>query len=252
MTVLEATDLAVRDGDRTLVSDVSMTVEVGETVLLAGPSGSGKTLLGRALGGLLEGRTGLSLSGTVRRDGEVGFLFQNPGTQLVRRGVTEDVAFGLENKGVPPADIVAAIRRWARRLDATHLLGRNVDDLSRGETTVVALLGTLVTEPDLVVLDEPLAPLDERNRRFVLEILDEIGDETSVVVAEHDTRDLLHRVDRAILLDGGEIRNRGSPRDLAPDLYEAGVRLPFETAVAVERGLSARELPIRNDGVESV
>lgn len=251
MTVLEAVDLSVHDGTQPLVSDVSLSIGPGETVLLAGPSGSGKTLLGRALGGVLADQTGLAVSGTVHRHGEVGFLFQNPRTQLVRRGVTQDIAFGLENHGVPPAEIEATIRQWARRLDATHLLGRSVEDLSRGETAVVALLGTLVVDPDLVILDEPLAPLDDRNRRVVLEILDDLqqGD-TSLLVTEHDARDLLHRVDRAILLDGGEVRRRGSPRALAPSLYDAGVRLPFETSVAIERGLSDGALPLPGEEVE--
>lgn len=244
MTVLSASGLGV-DGPEgeSLVSDISLRLSAGETVLLAGPSGSGKTLLGKALGGLLEERNTLSISGTVERNGSVGFLFQNPHAQLVRRAVRQDVAFGLENAGVEPAAIEARIEDWADRLDATHLLESGIEDLSRGETAVVALLGTLVTDPEILILDEPLAPLDERNRRLVLAALDELDDRT-LLIAEHDARGLLSRADRVLLLEGGKRTASGEPRQVARALSAAGVRLPFETEVGLERGIEGSDLPL--------
>lgn len=246
MTVLSASNVTIRTpGGEPLLSDISLELGGGETVLLAGPSGSGKTLLGKALGGLLDSGSSLEMTGTVARHGSVGFLFQNPRTQLVRRDVRQDIAFGLENEGVPPESIDATIREWADRLDGTHLLKRGIDELSRGETAVVALLGTLVTDPDLVILDEPLAPLDDRNRRLVLSVLEELrASETTLLVAEHDTRDLLERVDRALLIQDGQFRERGHPRDVVGSLREAGVRIPFETEVALERGTDIDGLPL--------
>lgn len=249
MTLLSATDLTVTAGGEPRLDSVSFDISPGETVLLAGPSGSGKTLLGKALGGLLGDRSSLSVDGEVTRNGEIGFLFQNPRTQLVRRGVRQDIAFGLENRGTAPSDIEAEIRAWANRFSVAHLLDRGVEDLSRGETTIVALLGTLVVQPDVIILDEPLAPLDDRNRRRVLQVLEELreGDQ-ALLVAEHDARDLLGRVDRVAIIENGRISARGQPREVAEALSDAGIRLPFETRVALERGQTGTALPLAPDG----
>ena len=250
MTVLAASGLSVeRTGGGTLLSDVSLSISPGEMVLLAGPSGSGKTILSKALGGLLDSRPGIDVRGEVTRNGDIGFLFQNPRAQLVRRDVRQDVAFGLENKGIEPGAIDSRIRGWAERLDATRFLTRGVDDLSRGETAVVALLGALVTEPDLLILDEPLAPLDRRNRQRVLAVLDELqARDTTMLVAEHDARGLLERVDRVLLLGDGQIATEGPPRQLAGALRQAGIRLPYDLAVALERGVSSTDLPLAGTG----
>ncbi|MFW5900554.1 MAG: ABC transporter ATP-binding protein, partial [Halodesulfurarchaeum sp.] len=154
MSVVAVEELTVRGTDETaLVRDVSLSIEDGETVLLAGPSGSGKTLLGTAIAGLLADKPGLSVTGQRTSEGVVGLLMQNPRRQLVRERVRADVAFGLENRGVEPARIHDRIGRWANRLSVGHLIDRKIDSLSRGETTLVALLGALVTDPDLMVLD---------------------------------------------------------------------------------------------------
>ena len=236
MTVLAAEALSVRTADGTpILSDVTLAIEPGETVLVCGSPGSGKTLLAKALRGLLADRDDLAVSGSVRRNGEVGFVFQTPSTQLVRRLVRRDVAFGLENRGVAVPEIEERIERYAEQLDVTHLLDREVRGLSGGETAKVALLGVLVTEPDVVLLDEPLASLDYPNTNLVLDALDRLHETgTAVVVAEHDLRDLLHRADRVLLLDDGEAAARGQPAEVVRSLYRAGVKLPFDTEIAIE------------------
>lgn len=245
MSLVTVEELTVRAADDTpLLSGISLALEAEETLLLAGPSGSGKTLLGKAIAGLLSKPSTISVEGEVEREGAVGMCFQDPRTQLVRERVRSDVAFGLENRGVKPADIDDRIDVWADRLDATHLLDRDITALSRGETTLVALLGTLVTEPDLVVLDEPLAALDARNRRLVLDAIEELHGETALVVAEHDASRLLELADRAVLLEGGEIGASGPPRMVVDSLHEAGVEVPFATAVALARGDPAESVPL--------
>ena len=245
MSLLAVEELSVRARDETTLLDaVSLSVEAEETVLLAGPSGSGKTLLGKAVAGLLSQVSTVSVAGTVHREGTVGMLFQDPRTQLVRERVRSDVAFGLENRGVEPANIHDRIDTWADRLDAAHLLDRDVAALSRGETALVALLGTLVTRPDLVVLDEPLAALDARNRRLVLDAIEELHGETALLVAEHDTTSLLELADRAILLEDGKLGASGSPQAVVESLDGAGVGIPFATAVALARGDPAESVPL--------
>ena len=255
MTVLSAEALGVRTREGTdLLADVSLRVDAGETVLVCGPPGGGKTVLVKALRGLLDDRTDLEVAGSVDRAGDVGVVFQRPATQLVRRVVRRDVAFGLENRGVDPETIEARIERHAAALGATSLLDRAVADLSGGETTVVALLGSLVVEPDVLLLDEPVATLDHRNTRLVLDAVDRLRrGGTAVVVAEHDVRDLLDRADRVLLLASGRVGTRGPPADVLEDLDAAGVKLPFATSVGLARRRAGEDVEVPlSDGVFEV
>lgn len=243
MTVLAATGLSVTPtAGSPLLDDVSFSVEEGETAVVCGPPGSGKTLLLKALRGLLQKNPGLTVEGDVTDGADVGYVFQTPRSQLVRKTVRRDVAFGLENRGVEPGEIDARITTHADLLEAEHLLDRNVDELSGGEAAKAALLGVLVTEPDVILLDEPLAPLDYANTRLLLAALDRLRDTgRAVVIAEHDLRDLLGRADHVSLLERGSVIGSGPPRSLLRDLVSAGVKVPVHLEV---------ELAIADPGTE--
>lgn len=249
---LGAASLSVRTPDgESLLADVDVEIAPGELLLVCGPTGSGKTLLAKSLRGLLDRRDDLVVDGTVTGLSGAGFVFQQPSTQLVRRTVRSDVAFGLENRGVAPAEIRDRVEDYADRLDAADLLDRQVETLSGGETAIVALLGVLVTEPDAVILDEPLAALDAPSTDRVLDAIDALrADDTTIVIAEHDTRDLLSRADQVLLLESGHVTASGPPDEVVDSLYESGVRLPFGSMVALERRASGESvgIPLAPDG----
>ncbi|GAA0475623.1 ABC transporter ATP-binding protein [Paractinoplanes deccanensis] len=202
------------------VRDVDLRIAHGERVLLLGPSGAGKSTLLAALAGLLPEDSGES-EGTIEIDGldprkardRVGILFQDPQTQLVMARSGDDVAFGLENRGVPAADI------WPRVSDALDRVGfpypiiRSTAALSGGEAQRLALAGVLALHPRLLLLDEPTANLDPDGATLVREAIERSHDQdSSMIIVEHRVAEALPLVDRVVVLEpGGGIRADGAP-----------------------------------------
>ena len=152
---------------------MSIALEPGEVIALLGPSGSGKTTLLRALAGLVphfhggrfEGRVvvaGLDTRSTRPAElaGTVATVFQDPEDQVVMTIVANEVAFGLENLGVPPLEIWPRVEQALESVDALHLWGRKTIELSGGELQRVCLASALALQPRLLLLDEPTSQLD--------------------------------------------------------------------------------------------
>ncbi|MFC0002743.1 ABC transporter ATP-binding protein [Micromonospora siamensis] len=205
---------------RWAVRDLDLRIERGERVLLLGPSGAGKSTLLAALAGLLPEDSG-EQEGTVEIDGldprkareRVGIVFQDPESQLVMARCGDDVAFGLENRGVPAEEI------WPRVDEALHRVGfpyrrdRPTAALSGGEQQRLALAGALALRPELLLLDEPTANLDlagaTQVRRAVADALDA---DTTVILVEHRVAEALPLVDRVVVVEaGGGVRADGTP-----------------------------------------
>jgi biotin transport system ATP-binding protein len=223
-----------RYGGEAVLSDVSLTVEDGEFLVIAGANGSGKTTLVRQFNGLVEPD-----SGVVRVNGRdvsehpvaartsVGMVFQHARDQFVAATVGADVAFGPENLGLAREEID---RRVADALAAVNLAGREserIDTLSGGEQARVAVAGALAMEPAYLVLDEPFVGLDLAARESVLSRLDALSAEgTGVVVVTHDLRDLLERADRVVGFRKGETAFDAAPAEAADRLAAIDVRDP--------------------------
>lgn len=242
---------------------VSCTVAPGEHVALLGGNGSGKSTLSRLACGLL-----LPSSGRVTVDGDdtadrsslrtirtrVGFVAQDPTSQIVSSSVLDEVAFGPENLGLDRGDIA---RRCRRALEAVGLSGREEREphtLSGGEQQRLVIAGALAMEPDYLVLDEPCDMLDGAGRAEVLAVIERLrGGGCGVVHVTHDLYEAL-RADRVLLLAGGRVVFDGTPADfvarglrggadavsrspmldLTLRLLERGVDVPATTADPVE------------------
>ncbi|GIJ78458.1 energy-coupling factor transport system ATP-binding protein [Micromonospora phaseoli] len=202
------------------VRGVDLRVERGERVLLLGPSGAGKSTLLAALAGLLPEDSG-EHEGTIEIDGRpageardgVGIVFQDPQTQLVMARSGDDVAFGLENRGVPAGLIWPRVDQALHRVGFPYHRDRPTAALSGGEQQRLALAGVLALRPGLLLLDEPTANLDPAGAALIRAALTRaVGDETTLILVEHRVADALPLVDRVVVLEpGGGVRADGAP-----------------------------------------
>ena len=257
---VELREVSVRRGGRAVVDRLSLAVAPGEVLVLLGRSGSGKTTLIRALAGLVPHFHGGRFAGRVevggldtRRTrpaelaGTVATLFQDPEDQVVFGGVEAEVAFGIENAGVPPGDIERRVRRALEAVRAEHLLGRQVAELSGGELQRVCLASTLALEPSLLLLDEPTSQLDADAAAAFIELVRRLAAElgTAIVLSEQRAAPSLAVCDRAVYLEQGSIAFEGSREDVQQRLR------PFLRAPSPHRPATARrELLCRLDGIE--
>jgi energy-coupling factor transport system ATP-binding protein len=251
-------------GDRKVLDDVSLVIPRGQCVAFVGPNGSGKTTLVRHFNGSLRparrdavSRIGVYDVAGRRHDTRrtplhvlariVGHVFQNPDRQTFMDTVRAELAFGLANIGVPPAE---AAGRMARALDLVQLAGleaRNPFRLSRGQRQRVALAAVLVMEPDIIVVDEPTTGQDRRESRNILEILKEYNRRgRTVLIVTHDMALVAEYSDRVIVMRDGRPVADGHPRAVfeeaealrtsnitAPQVTELGLRLGLGCALSV-------------------
>ncbi|GIM89006.1 ABC transporter ATP-binding protein [Paractinoplanes toevensis] len=221
------------------VRDVDLRIDHGERVLLLGPSGAGKSTLLAALAGLLPDDSG-EQAGTVEIDGRspadardrVGIVFQDPQTQLVMARSGDDVAFGLENRGVPAAEIWPRVGDALDRVGFPYPITRSTAALSGGEAQRLALAGVLALRPGLLLLDEPTANLDPAGADLVRDAITRSRDhDTTLILVEHRVAEALPLVDRVVVLEaGGGIRADGTPEMVftayGNRLAEEGVWVP--------------------------
>src|SRR5438046_5517209 len=196
--------------------DVSLQVEPGEVVLLLGPSGSGKSTLLRALAGLVPHFHGGRFEGRVEvagRDtrsvrpaelaGTVATVFQDPEEQIVLSLVIREVAFGLENVGTAPKEILGRAHEALAAVGSEHLADRAVAELSGGELQRVCLASAVALRPRLLLLDEPTSQLDPGSAAAFLEHVAGLG--IAVLVSDHRPRRVLEHADRVLFLERGRV-----------------------------------------------
>jgi len=207
----------------------------GGLCVVAGPSGGGKSTLLRLLNGLVPHMYGGRISGRARVDSHdvlrtparrmatsVGFVFQDAERQAVHATVERDIAFGLENRGVPQAEMRCRVEDVMSRLGIAHLRARAIATLSGGERQRVAVAGALVLRPRLLVLDEPFSQLDAEGGRALLALMLELRDSgTALAVAEHRLDDLLRVADGVLDITHGRIRGPAPAASLAASLDSA-------------------------------
>lgn len=221
---VENLSFAYPAAERNTLSDISFTVGRGEFVALCGPTGCGKTTLLRLLKREIAPRgrktgairiCGMDQSALTPRESatKVGFVMQSPEMQIVTDKVWHELAFGLENLGLPTDVIRRRVAETASFFGIEDLFERPVDQLSGGQKQLLALASVTILEPDVLLLDEPTARLDPIAASAFIGMLEKINRElsVSVILSEHRLEGIIDRCDRLLVLGEGRVRSFGAP-----------------------------------------
>ena len=256
-SIIEVKDLSFRykeDQDYYDVNNVSFHVKRGEWLSIVGHNGSGKSTTIRLIDGLLEAESGeiwidgqlLSSENVWDLRRQIGMVFQNPDNQFVGATVEDDVAFGLENQGLPREEMK---KRVAESLELVGMLDfkkREPARLSGGQKQRVAIAGVVALRPAILILDEATSMLDPEGRRELIQTVQEIrkDHQMTVVSITHDLEEVAMS-DRVLVMKKGQVESTSSPRELfsRDDLDQIGLDEPFTNQLRESLRETGYQLP---------
>lgn len=244
--VVENLFFRYRDRQETAIRDISFSAEKGEVLLIAGASGCGKTTLIRSINGLIPRSYKGELTGRVLVYGEetkgwplsrisqrIGTVLQDPERQILGTKVLNEVAFGLENLGLPREEIIQRADEALNFLNISDLRDRETFNLSGGEKQKVALAGVLAMRPSILLLDEPLASLDPASALETLNMVRMLADQgMTVLLVEHRVEDVLKiHPSRVMFMSDGEMRYLGAVKGLVNVVNYHEIKLPAKMII---------------------
>lgn len=228
---------------RPAVANLSLTIEQGEWIAIVGHNGSGKSTMAKLINGLLFPQQGsVELFGLPLNEetlwevrSNLGMVFQNPDNQFVGATVQDDVAFALENNGIPYEDMVERVTSALKQVQMEDYVNQEPHHLSGGQKQRVAIAGAIAMRPKLLILDEATSMLDPQGRREVIQTIRALRDLSDVTVLSitHDLEEAM-LADRVIVMNGGEKYSEGTPRDVfsnRDEITALGLDLPFAANV---------------------
>ncbi len=225
------------------LKDIDLSIEEGEIVIIAGPSGCGKSTLLRSINGLIPHMYSGTYIGEVYVNNlkvsehqiseiakHVGYVFQNPENQIFMFSVERDVAFGLENLGLPREEIRRRVDWAIDLLGIREIAQRAPHEISDGQKQRVAIAGVLAMKPKLLILDEPTSLLDPVAALDLINTVKHLHEtlNLTVIIVEHRLDLLVSIADRLVVMDEGKILYNGKPREVLNDekLVTIGVGVP--------------------------
>jgi energy-coupling factor transport system ATP-binding protein len=224
---------------RPAIDDVSYTIYAGEWVAIVGHNGSGKSTLARLMNGLLFPQTGqvrvfgesLNELNLWETRSQMGMVFQNPDNQFVGATVQDDVAFALENNGIPFEEMVERVEASLVKVKMIDFMNSEPHHLSGGQKQRVAIAGAIALKPKVLLLDEATSMLDPQGREEVLATVRQLKEETDLTVISitHDLEEAL-LADRVIMMNNGKKYAEGTPEEIfqkGQELVDLGLDLPF-------------------------
>ena len=258
--IIEMKDLTFRyqEEDQTpALNKVSLSINQGEWIAIIGHNGSGKSTLAKTINGLL-----LPESGSIKVNGQeinektiwevrrnVGMVFQNPDNQFVGSTVEDDVAFGLENQGVPREEMLVRVKQSLEQVRMAEFMRKEPSRLSGGQKQRVAIAGIVALRPNVIILDEATSMLDPEGRLEVIATVKKIKEENNLTVLSitHDI-DEAANANRIFVMKKGELIQEGTPEEIfsqGEKLIELGLDLPFPERL--KAALKARGVDVPQD-----
>lgn len=229
-TLLSLLNISVKAGGASILENFSLDVSKGERLALLGKNGSGKTTLLNIISGLKK-----PFSGRVSLEGQIGVVFQNPDSALFGSTVEENLAFPLQSLSLSRSEIMERIQLFISRFELTGIRDRDILTLSGGQRQLVSLAAALISEPGLLLLDEPLSMIDRHDREVMLVTLSEIvSPETSVIFATNRFSEV-QDFERFVLIGRQRKLFDGNSKELRESLSvfaEAEMTIPFEISVS--------------------
>lgn len=237
------------------IDTVSFHVKQGEWLSIVGHNGSGKSTVVRLIDGLLEAE-----SGEIYVDGKqltretiweirskIGIVFQNPDNQFVGATVEDDVAFGLENQGIPREEMLQRVEKAIEQVGMLEFKDREPSRLSGGQKQRVAIAGIIALRPTIIILDEATSMLDPEGREDLMAVMRELQRkfQLTIISITHDLTEIALS-DRTLVFQKGKLESSMTPRELFSrnDLNEIGLDKPFSKQV--QESLSSH-FPLKQD-----
>ena len=257
--IIEVKDLKYKynEADATYtLNGVSFHVKQGEWLSIIGYNGSGKSTTVRLIDGLLEAESGdiiiagdkLTVDNVWEKRRQIGMVFQNPDNQFVGATVEDDVAFGLENQGIPLEEMQERVHQALELVGMSDFKKREPARLSGGQKQRVAIAGVVALRPNIIILDEATSMLDPEGRLDLIRIVKDIKDcyNMTVISITHDL-DEVALSDRVIVMKEGEVESVSRPEELfmRKDLQALDLNQPFTADLADQLRLKGLEVPDR-------
>ncbi|WHA09546.1 energy-coupling factor ABC transporter ATP-binding protein [Enterococcus montenegrensis] len=252
------------EAERNALDGVSFSIKKGEWVAIVGHNGSGKSTLAKTINGLLLPQQGSVTVGKNLLNEEnvwdirrmVGMVFQNPDNQFVGSTVEDDVAFGLENQGIPREEMLLRVTDALEQVRMSDFKQREPARLSGGQKQRVAIAGVVALRPDIIILDEATSMLDPEGREEVIATIKKIKDQNNLTVLSitHDI-DEAANANRILVMQAGKLAKEGSPAEIfsaGEKLIELGLDLPFPEklkAALKERGVAVPAEYLTEEGM---
>jgi energy-coupling factor transport system ATP-binding protein len=247
------------------LKNVNFSIHRGEWLAIVGHNGSGKSTIAKLLNGLLLPTEGqITLENDIHLSEEtvweyrkrIGMVFQNPDNQFVGTTVQDDVAFGLENRGVPRAEMIRRIDNCLTLVNMKDFLDQEPHHLSGGQKQRVAIASILAIQPSIILLDEATSMLDPKGRLEVMNTIHSLKQTENITVVSitHDLEEAA-KADRMIVFNKGTIYAEGTPKHVFQhddQLEKIGLDVPFPVKVSKqlkEKGIDIKEIHITNEGL---
>jgi len=264
--IIELNAITVRysEEERAALNNVSFSINKGEWVALIGHNGSGKSTLAKTINGLILPQEGSVSVGELPLNEEniwnirkmVGMVFQNPDNQFVGSTVEDDVAFGLENQGIPREEMLVRVKDALEQVRMSEFATREPARLSGGQKQRVAIAGVVALRPDIIILDEATSMLDPEGREEVIATIKKIKEKNNLTVLSitHDI-DEAANANRVLVMRQGKLVREGTPAEIfsaGPELIELGLDLPFPEKIKAalkQRGVTVPQAYLTEEGM---